>query len=93
MTRKHRDDDTQADTENAYNPITWAVDQLQNGIRVQREPFEANGHRVEAFAVGTRFPKERLWHIEITFRDAVTGPLVIGDGRFLGLGVMAPTQG
>jgi CRISPR-associated protein Csb2 len=61
-------------------------------IRVQREPFEANGDRVEAFAAGTRFPKERLWHVEITVTDPITGPIVIGDGRFLGLGLMAPMQ-
>jgi CRISPR-associated protein Csb2 len=59
-------------------------------IRLQREPFEARGERVEAFAPGTRFPKERLWHVEITFNAPIAGPLVIGDGRFLGLGVMAP---
>jgi CRISPR-associated protein Csb2 len=59
-------------------------------IRVQREPFEARGERVEAFAPGTRFEKERLWHAEITFGDPIGGPLVIGDGRFLGLGVFAP---
>ncbi|MBI3402046.1 MAG: type I-U CRISPR-associated protein Cas5/Cas6 [Acidobacteria bacterium] len=59
-------------------------------IRVQREPFDARGLRAEAFAPGTRFAKERLWHVEITFSAPVTGPLVIGDGRFLGLGVMAP---
>lgn len=59
-------------------------------IRVQREPFEANGMRVEAFAGGTRFAKERLWHVEIAFGAPVSGPLVVGDGRFLGLGVMAP---
>ncbi len=61
-------------------------------IRVQREPFEANGERVEAFAPGTRFAKERLWHVEIIFNAPIAGPLVIGDGRFLGLGVMAPVQ-
>jgi CRISPR-associated protein Csb2 len=61
-------------------------------VRVQREPFHARGSRVEAFAPGTRFPKERLWHIEVAFRHPVEGPLVIGDGRFLGLGVMAPQQ-
>jgi CRISPR-associated protein Csb2 len=59
-------------------------------VRVQREPFEAKGERVEAFAPGTRFAKERLWHVEITFNAPIVGPLVIGDGRFLGLGVMAP---
>jgi CRISPR-associated protein Csb2 len=59
-------------------------------FRVQREPFEANGARVEAFAGGTRFAKERLWHVEVAFEAPVSGPLAIGDGRFLGLGVLAP---
>lgn len=63
-----------------------------NAIRVQREPFEASGERAEAFAAGTRFPKERLWHVEIAFDTPVAGPLVIGDGRFLGLGVMVPAR-
>ncbi len=61
-------------------------------IRAQHEPFEAKGQRAEAFASGTRFAKERLWHVEITFNAPIAGPLVIGDGRFLGLGVMAPLQ-
>ncbi len=59
-------------------------------IRVQREPFESNGERVETFAKGTRFSKHRLWHVEIEFARNVPGPLVIGDGRFLGLGLCAP---
>ncbi len=61
-------------------------------MRVQREPFDGKGERVEAFAWGSRFRKERLWHVEITFNAPVHGPLVIGDGRFLGLGVMAPVK-
>lgn len=61
-------------------------------ICVQREPFEADGERVEAFALGTRFARERLWHVEVKFKAPVAGPLVIGDGRFLGLGVMAPVK-
>lgn len=60
-------------------------------IRVQREPFDAAGARVEPFSEGTRFEKERLWHVEIAFGVQVEGPLLIGDGRFLGLGLMAPT--
>jgi CRISPR-associated protein Csb2 len=59
-------------------------------IRVQREPFDANGARVEAFVGGTRFAKERLWHVEVAFEAPASGPLAIGDGRFLGLGVLAP---
>jgi len=59
-------------------------------VGVQREPFHANGARADVFASGTRFAKERLWHVEVAFSAPVTGPLAIGDGRFLGLGVLAP---
>src|SRR5262249_13558583 len=62
-------------------------------IHVQREPFEGRGARTEVFADGIRFAKERLWHVEVAFAKRVTGPLVIGDGRYLGLGVMAPFEG
>ncbi|HVQ37442.1 MAG TPA: type I-U CRISPR-associated protein Csb2 [Pyrinomonadaceae bacterium] len=61
-------------------------------IFLQREPFESSGDRVERFARGTRFPKERLWHVKIGFNEPIAGPLAIGDGRFLGLGVMAPER-
>lgn len=57
---------------------------------VQREPFDGHGKRAETFAEDTRFAKERLWHVEIELDRMIQGPLVIGDGRFLGLGVMAP---
>ncbi|MCP5352274.1 MAG: type I-U CRISPR-associated protein Cas5/Cas6 [Chromatiales bacterium] len=59
-------------------------------VRVQREPFHRNGVRAEDFAVGTRFAKERLWHVELRFAKPVAGPLLVGDGRYLGLGLMAP---
>lgn len=61
-------------------------------IQVQREPFESKGSRAEAFAAGTRFAKERLWHAEITFSTLVRGPLVLGDGRYVGLGLMRPVH-
>lgn len=61
-------------------------------IRVQREPFEARGARAETFSEETRFAKERLWHVELELDRLVTGPLVIGDGRFVGLGLMAPVS-
>ena len=57
---------------------------------LQREPFQGRGARAEAFAPGTRFAKERLWHVEIEFAEPVAGPLLLGDGRFLGLGLLAP---
>ena len=58
-------------------------------VRVQREPFDLKGARAEPFAAG-RFRKERLWHAEVRFAAPREGPLALGDGRFCGLGVMAP---
>ena len=58
-------------------------------IRVQKEPFEAHGRRAEEFAAA-RFHAKDLWHVEIRFAEPVDGPLVLGNGRFLGLGLMAP---
>lgn len=66
------------------------VDASVEVLRVQREPFDGNGAPAEAFAAGTRFAKERLWHVEVAFEAPTSGPLAVGDGRFLGLGVMAP---
>ncbi|MDZ3836913.1 MAG: type I-U CRISPR-associated protein Csb2 [Rhodospirillales bacterium] len=63
-----------------------------DAVRVQREPFFSAGIRAEAFASATRFPSSRLWHAEITFGESVTGPLVIGDGRYCGLGIMMPLE-
>ena len=59
-------------------------------IRVQREPFQRRGVRAELFADGSRFSKHALWHVELRMREAISGPLVIGDGRFCGLGLMEP---
>jgi CRISPR-associated protein Csb2 len=57
-------------------------------IRVQMEPFHRRGVRADAFHPN-RFAG-RLRHVEILFPEPVAGPLVIGDGRWLGLGLMAP---
>ena len=65
--------------------------------RCRRSACSASRSRAGArgpktFADGTRFAKERLWHVEIAFAEPQRGPLVIGDGRYLGLGLMAPLQ-
>ena len=61
-------------------------------VRVQREPFDGRGERVETFAADPRFPKEALWHVSLTFAAPLAGPLVLGDGRYLGLGLMRPAD-
>lgn len=59
-------------------------------IHVQREAFAGTGERAEMFAQGTRFQSKRLWHVELRFDEAINGPLLLGDGRFLGLGLFEP---
>ena len=61
-------------------------------VCAQREPFDRHGERAEAFATGTRFPKEALWHASLTFAAPLGGPLLLGDGRYLGLGLMRPVD-
>ena len=61
-------------------------------VRVQREPFRAKGARAEEFARGTRFSRHRLWHVEVAFTEPRAGPVIVGDGRYLGLGLMAPEK-
>ncbi len=61
-------------------------------VRLQKEPFDRRGTRAEHFAEGTRFSKHALWHLELEFAEALAGPLVLGDGRFCGLGLMEPVS-
>lgn len=58
-------------------------------VRVQPERFFRNGDLAPAFASG-RFAAATLYHVQVTFPEPIKGPLVLGDGRWLGLGVMAP---
>jgi CRISPR-associated protein Csb2 len=61
-------------------------------IRVQREPFTGRGHKATDFVVEPRFSKHALWHASLEFEEPVGGPLCLGDGRFMGLGLMRPIR-
>ncbi|MCG8440174.1 MAG: type I-U CRISPR-associated protein Csb2 [Caulobacterales bacterium] len=56
----------------------------------QKEPFAGKGRRAEDFERPERFSKHQMWHLDLTLREPITGPLILGDGRFAGLGLMAP---
>lgn len=61
-------------------------------VHVQREPYDSRGKRAEPFAAATRFPKAALWHASVSFAAPIAGPLLLGDGRYLGLGLMQPDE-
>ncbi len=69
------------------------VDGTVKQIRVQREPFQRKGTRAADFATPPRLTARHRYHAEITFSDQHPGPLLIGDGRYLGLGLFAPVRG
>lgn len=62
-------------------------------IRVQREPFSGRGGRAETFAHASRFAAASLRHVELRFSEPRRGPLLLGNGRWLGLGLFAPVAG
>jgi CRISPR-associated protein Csb2 len=62
------------------------------GVHVQREPFDRRGARAEAFAAASRFTSNRLWHVELRFEAPREGMLLLGDGRFAGLGLLVPSD-
>jgi CRISPR-associated protein Csb2 len=70
------------------------IDSFVTSMKVQKEPFTGAGLRAELFAPGTRFSPYHLRHVELHFAEGIEGgPLVLGNGRFLGLGLMAPVAG
>ena len=66
------------------------IRQVPTDIRIQKEPFHTRGVSAAEFARDSRFSKHSLWHVKIRFAEPVRGPIVIGDGRFTGLGLFEP---
>lgn len=66
-------------------PVEIALDRacpLQGGASVSRYPVFQGGHG----------PRRALVHVRVTFPEPVMGPIVLGAGRFLGLGLLFPTS-
>jgi CRISPR-associated protein Csb2 len=61
-------------------------------VEVRREPFALHGTPAGDFLGDPRFPKHARWHVAVQFTAPVDGPLLLGDGRFAGLGLMRPVR-
>lgn len=59
------------------------------GIRYQREPFVAGTEFATRYELPDYLRRYPPYHVELTFSEPVAGPLCIGGGRFLGLGLFA----
>ena len=60
-------------------------------VGIQREPFMSRGKRADAFD-RNRFEVARLRHVELLLREPCSGPLLLGDGRWIGLGLLSPVR-
>ncbi len=66
-------------------------------VQISQSPYLVGGNvswRFPAFSQNGRDGRpirRQLVHALLTFEDAVTGPLMLGAGRFLGLGLMRPS--
>lgn len=63
-----------------------------SAISLQCEPFGGFSQPAREYANGTRFKPDRLFHVGLRFPELVHGPVVIGDGRFRGLGLFEPVN-
>ncbi|MBL8473465.1 MAG: type I-U CRISPR-associated protein Cas5/Cas6 [Rhodocyclaceae bacterium] len=59
-------------------------------LSVQRAAYTTAAAPSAHYAAPPRFAAARLWHVELEFTRPVPGPLLLGDGRYLGLGLMRP---
>jgi CRISPR-associated protein Csb2 len=58
------------------------------GIRHQREPFIPGTEHASLYELPDYLRRYPCVHVELKFREPVPGPLCIGGGRFLGLGLL-----
>jgi CRISPR-associated protein Csb2 len=59
---------------------------------LRREPLTKKGRYSTDYVHGTRFGPERTVHATLRFNMPIYGPVLIGDGRFLGLGLFEPFE-
>ncbi|MCY4532605.1 MAG: type I-U CRISPR-associated protein Csb2 [Gammaproteobacteria bacterium] len=67
-------------------------------VQVSLNPFIVGAYTISRYPALIQRGREgkpvrrQLVHASLTFKDAVIGPLVLGSGRFQGLGLMRPMQ-
>ena len=69
-----------------------------SSVEVSLNPFIVGARNITGFPVFSqkgmngRPTRRQLVHASLTFKDHVVGPLVLGTGRFIGLGLMRPVK-
>jgi len=61
-------------------------------VRLQREPFQRRGALAHDFILPQRLSHQKPIHVDLIFNAPVQGPLVLGNGRYRGLGLFEPVR-
>lgn len=69
-------------------PDPAAVDVVRSSVL----PGSADSHRYPRFPAAAHKVQRVLVHVRVRFREPVRGPVLLGAGRFLGLGLLLPVD-
>jgi CRISPR-associated protein Csb2 len=61
------------------------------GVEVSRAPWRAGVHPASQYRATDYLRASPRFHIRVSFREPVRGPIVVGRGRYVGFGVLRPT--
>ena len=90
-TAKHRTIEEQKAVRAVLDALRHAdVHEKVDRIVVQRSATDRCEMNAQAFADHCRFERRTLWHVSFACHEGLEGPLVLGDGRYVGLGLMRP---
>jgi len=67
--------------------------ELIQEFQFQEAPLVPNTTAAKAVWKAKHLRKRPAYHLDVTFREKVEGPMVIGIGRHYGLGLFAPVEG
>jgi CRISPR-associated protein Csb2 len=74
--------------------VRAAVDRLGIGevvdVESSRAPWRAGAHAASQYRTAGYLRQSPRFHVRVTFRDPVPGPVIVGRGRYMGFGLMRP---
>lgn len=72
----------------AINQVGLSIDGIAE-MAMRKIPFWAGSEHAHHYYQAKYLKHFPAWHVQLTFRESVSGPLAVGAGRHVGLGLMA----
>lgn len=78
--------------EKALEQAGFLLGDLSEPIQLQKAPFLKGGFSPSSYSVPKYLKGKSRMHVQLTFKEPISGPLAIGAGRHLGLGLFAAAE-